>query len=524
MIHDTLSGRYMAFILLVILAVPHSANAAVHCVTKQGGGCDTSICVDCSLKIQDGIDKALNGDEVRVAAGTYSDRTTVSINVNGTNYPVTQVAVIKDKSLTLRGGYTTSNWSVSDPLANATIIDVKGYLIGAGRGITVRGNGTENVAIDGFTVQNGNYTNLGCAGNFGGGMDCGGGVYVFNSQIKLSNSIIRNNIGSTLNMCTGGGVFLYQTRVGSELNHVTVQGNECPTTAGYGIGGGIAVDSSLGLLSIANSIIQNNISHNDGGGLFLLNPGKLVWITDTRFVGNIASNDKGGGMYAMVTMDQSSGTALVMDRVRFDQNAGQSGTAIYLDHGGSDPSRVEINNLLLTRNQSSYTGPTASLIKIASYDDFNVFLRQLTVAGDNSSGSFLEAYAANYLGSVVHVQVQNALIDSVPIAFYGNNDTTAGVLNLEFSNTLIHNVPTLTQGDDGAGVNLDGSNTITADPLLDTTYHLKSGSPAINHGMVTNVSTDIDGDSRPAGGAYDIGADEYRFPWIMFNPAFIKHQ
>lgn len=516
----------MAFILLIILAVSHTANAAVHCVTKQGGGCDTSICADCSLKIQDGIDKAAaSGDEVRVSAGTYSDHTTVSITVDGSSYPVTQVAVIKDKSLTLRGGYTTSNWSVSDPLANPTIIDVKSYLIGAGRGITVRGNGTETVVIDGFTVQNGNYTNLGCAGNFSGELDCGGGVYVVNSQIKLSNSIIRNNMGSSglpSRYCEGGGVFLYQTRVGSELNQVTVQGNQCPTTAGYGTGGGISVNSSSGLLSIANSIIQNNISHNDGGGLYLFNPSKLVQITDTSFVGNTASNAQGGGMYAQVSMPQSSGTVLVIDRVRFDQNAGQSGTAIHLYHTGSDPSKVEINNLLLTRNQSSLTGPTASLIKIQSFFDFNVFLRQLTVAGDNSCGSFLEAYAADTLGYVVHVQVQNALIDSVPIAFYGNNDTSAGALNLEFSNTLIHNVPTLAQGHDGAGVNLIGSNTITADPLLNTTYHLKSGSPAINHGMVTNVSTDIDGDPRPVGGAYDIGADEYRSSWILFNPVITK--
>lgn len=517
----------MVFILLVILAVPHFANAAVHCVTKQGGGCDTSICADCSLKIQDGINAAASGDEVRVSAGTYSDRTTVSINVNGVPHDDTQVAIIKNKSLTLRGGYTTSNWAVSDPLANATIIDVKSYLIGAGRGITVQGNGTETVVIDGFTVQNGNYTNLGCAGNFSGELDCGGGVYVVNSQIKLSNSIIRNNMGSSglsSRYCEGGGIFLYETLVGSELNQVTVQGNQCPTTAGYGIGGGILVDSSLGALSIVNSSIQNNISHNDGGGLYLFHPGELVQITDTSFIGNTASNDQGGGMFAKISMPQSSGTALVMDRVRLDQNAGQSGTAIYLAHEGTDPSRVEINNLLLTRNHSSLTGPTASLIKTESFFNFNVVLRQLTVASDNSCGSFLEAYAAINMGFVVYVQVQNALIDSVPIAFYGNNTSSAGVLNLEFSNTLIHNVPTLTQGHDGAGVKLVGTNTRTADPLLDTTYHLKSGSPAINNGMVTNVSTDIDGDPRPVGGAYDIGADEYRFPWVLFNPAFIRHK
>ena len=41
-------------------------------------------------------------------------------------------------------------------------------------------------------------------------------------------------------------------------------------------------------------------------------------------------------------------------------------------------------------------------------------------------------------------------------------------------------------------------------------YHLKSGSPAINAGTtLTEVTDDMDGNSRPSGGAYDIGCYEY---------------
>ena len=80
------------------------------------------------------------------------------------------------------------------------------------------------------------------------------------------------------------------------------------------------------------------------------------------------------------------------------------------------------------------------------------------------------------------------------------------------------------------------SNEIDADPALDPSYHLTSGSPAKDAGICGYLTgggplyqyhrvapyDDIDGDARPGWGKLmgcDVGADEYRFPWILFNPA-----
>jgi hypothetical protein len=68
----------------------------------------------------------------------------------------------------------------------------------------------------------------------------------------------------------------------------------------------------------------------------------------------------------------------------------------------------------------------------------------------------------------------------------------------------VNNLASLFAGIAGkVGANIEG------DPLLDATYHLGTGSPAINKATATEAPPlDIDGESRPKGGTGDIGADE----------------
>jgi hypothetical protein len=62
---------------------------------------------------------------------------------------------------------------------------------------------------------------------------------------------------------------------------------------------------------------------------------------------------------------------------------------------------------------------------------------------------------------------------------------------------------------DGSGGVVNVDPIMGRDPGLDAGYHLQCGSPAIDAGApLPCVTGDLDGDPRPQGGGYDIGADE----------------
>ena len=75
---------------------------------------------------------------------------------------------------------------------------------------------------------------------------------------------------------------------------------------------------------------------------------------------------------------------------------------------------------------------------------------------------------------------------------------------------------------DGAGT-INHSNDHSGDPAFAADgYHLTSDSAAIDAGVDAGVTTDVDGDVRPQGAGYDIGADEFR-QWCVYLPLVMKN-
>jgi len=136
--------------------------------------------------IQHGIDAAINGDTVLVAAGTYTEN--VSLN----------------KTIVL----------MSSEGADSTIIDANNF------GTVVTITDGSDATLDGFILQNG-YTS--------GSNTKSGGLIVLNNDAVIKNCIIRNNQGHQ-----GGGIY---SQAGSFYN-CQIIGNTAEFT-----GGGVEVNN-----------------------------------------------------------------------------------------------------------------------------------------------------------------------------------------------------------------------------------------------------------------------------------------
>lgn len=259
--------------------------------------------------VQFAVDQALAGDELRVATGVYSDMPDGQSQM-----------VFLDKSITIRGGYTTDDWTTSDPETNPTTLDAEGE----GR-VVVIVPGIE-VDLEGLRLEDGNATGL------GGGpdnRDAGGGLYILTATVTISDSVIFSNTASITGTVPGsepplgGGVGggIYARGGFLELTHSEIVSN----AAGLNLpsyGGGLYLDHGDAILSL-NTVMSNTACYWEdgyGGGLYLdgsevpepssapadLNSLDAPGLFSANLLGNtIQDNDAsltadgwGGGMYA----------------------------------------------------------------------------------------------------------------------------------------------------------------------------------------------------------------------------------
>lgn len=209
-------GLGLPLVLLWLLGGGLPAHAAPEAELHVcHGGCAYS-------SIQAAVDDANSNDVIKVAAGTYTGVNVRPRNDITTTGFVTQVVYIS-KTVTIRGGYTTTNWTVSDLEANPTTLDAGSQ----GRVIYITGD--ISPTIEGLRITNGDATGLG--GESFWRVDAGGGVFIFNAAaIIRDNQVFGNHVG---NFGNGGGLFLSSST--ARLNGNTITNN----TAGNG--GGVAI-------------------------------------------------------------------------------------------------------------------------------------------------------------------------------------------------------------------------------------------------------------------------------------------
>lgn len=383
-------------------------------------GCDYS-------SVQAAVDASSSGDVIKVASGAYVGVSRIRLTAG--DY-VTQVVCLQDIALTIRGGYTTTDWNNSDPVANPTTLDAEGegrvFYVGADVDVTIEGlNITGGDASESDSDEN--------------RVDRGGGVYASGAALVLINNTISGNTASL----SGGGVYLRANDVTFSDN--TVTGN----IAGYG-GGLFLKLNEYTSADLSGNDISINTATSNGGGLLLFQSNNAT-LNGNTIIGNAAGSGDGGGLY----LDDSDAT--LINNVIADNDVGGGGGGLYI----------------------KASSPVLLHTVIANNGGDGVW-----VTGDSEVEMFNTILVSHTRGISVAASSQASL------------DAT-----LWHANTT-----------DWSG-SVDSTRDLSGDPDFDAPgagdYHIGNLSAALDRGVDAGVDEDMDGDIRPRGYGYDIGADEY---------------
>jgi CSLREA domain-containing protein len=428
-------------------------------------------------------DAAVNGDlDIKgdlILTGAGQNLTFIDGNQLDRVFDVVLAVHAEISDVTIQGGRTTTSYGTGLP--------------GGG----VFNNGTLNLTR--VTVAH-NTTGAG-TGDPGGNGGNGGGVYNAGTLTLIATTLSSNTTGTggssshfgdySGNGGAGGGVFNSGSMTMDSTSAVTQNstGNggaatgDNSTAGDGGSGGGIF---NMGTLTITGGLINENTT-GDGGLASAVNS-------------TSGSGGNGGGINSIAPL------TLVASLVKGNQTGAQgAGGGLSLESGTS----TLVNDAILD-NQAGSKGSGLFVWAATPH------LLQTTLSG-NSGGDGSAVYLTSDPGGPFStLTITNTILvnHSVGINVTAGNTVTA-------QGILWYNTPTTVALATGAIANL--SIQVIGDPAFAADgYHLTLGSAAINRGIYSVASTDIDGAPRPYGCSFDLGADEYpggpscRFVYISF--------
>lgn len=508
-------GSVLTLAMLGLLAgQPTTARADGGTLYVAPDGNDSKLCDSIANRcrtVQRAVDLAVEGDTIKVRGGVYSDPDTASLGY----------VVAISKTITLRGGYGAAFADPPDPVAHPTTLDAAGK----GRVVQITGDVAAPITptIEGFTITGGNATGLGGEQ----GQDAGGGIYCYRARPIIRGNVITGNTASNNGSVSGGGLFLYFCSSaavsdntiayntantggfgrggGMNLtysNGMTISGNRIVSntagTAGTGFGGGVYLYSSNA--AISGNVVEGNVgstsAEGHGGGIWI--EYGAVTVSHNIIRGNVAKTPDqgdGGGVYVLY------GGEIVLEGNAITGNAAESGSALTVHQG----SVITLTNNIIARNHeaawSADTGGALIFSAGPAYPTRGTLLHS-TIA--DNTGRFGQSLCVR----------NNVSLDLVNNIISGH---TVGITNTNPVSSTVTADHTLFAGNStnyGSGVTSTnehgGEPAFLAPPVGN--YHIGPLSAAIDHGTDAGVPDDIDGDSRPQGEGYDIGADEWRPP------------
>jgi uncharacterized repeat protein (TIGR01451 family) len=305
--------------------------------------------------------------------------------------------------------------------------------------------GTVSPILDGFTLRNGHVLS-----------DSGGAVYAYNASAAINNCRILSSTAEY----GGGLVFWY------------------------------------GAPTLSNSVVMNNVANGTdpgrgGGGLYLYDSAALI--ESSTFQDNSAPNAAGGGVYMM-----RSAVAFEASTILGNQASEAGGLEIV----GSGPFTMTNNIVALNSSQDG------SPVHVCGVSNHPACPGQCPSQGTLLHNTFVTNTSTNTswminVGPTTTLTLVNTII-GLP---GGVRVERGGSATLD--STLWETGLDKTVG--GPGTFHVSRSHEGAPAFVDPgggDYHVGLASAAIDQGVDAGVSDDIDGQPRPQGSGYDIGADE----------------
>ena len=318
-------------------------------------------------------------------------------------------------------------------------------------------------------------------------IDCeedGRGFYFHTDEDSLS--ILDGFTITNGNISDGGGIYCYGSY--PTIQNCIIEGNEAGSS-----GGGIWCFGSTS----AAKIISCAFSDNTGGGIYCTNSSPII--KDCTVEGNEAF--RGGGIFCHEYSDPDIWNCAITGNTVDDDGGG-----IFCD-ASSDP---DISSCTISNNTAYKDGG-------GIYCEFSSpAIKNCNITGNTAyyGGGI---YCTNSSPIIKHCTISGNTADVEGGGIYCTYSSSPDVINCilwgDFPQEIyiLSGDPSVTYSNIEGG--WEGEGNIDADPLFaDTTnhdFHLTEGSPCIDTGYDAGVYEDFEGDVRPWGDGFDIGADEF---------------